>query len=44
MSQELALGIAGAQLAMIEDAGHLSNIERPERFNELLREFLNRYA
>ena len=44
MSQELAEGIAGAHLAMIEGAGHLSNIEKPERFNALLRAFLGRHA
>lgn len=44
MSQELAQGIAGARLAMIEDAGHLSNIERPEQFNEVVWEFLKQHA
>ena len=44
MSQELAQGIAGARLAMIEGAGHLSNIENPVRFNEVVREFLDRHA
>ena len=44
MSQELAEGIAGARLAMIEDAGHLSNIEKPERFNEVVRGFLHQHA
>ncbi|HVE49493.1 MAG TPA: alpha/beta fold hydrolase [Casimicrobiaceae bacterium] len=40
MSRELAEGIAGARLEMIDGAGHLSNVENPERFNEVLREFL----
>lgn len=40
MSRALAAGIPGAQLRWIEGAGHLSNIENPEAFNELLRSFL----
>lgn len=44
MSHELARGIAGAQLALIEGAGHLSNIEQPDRFNALLLDFLQRHA
>lgn len=34
--------IPGATLATIEGAGHLSNLEAPERFTELLREHLAR--
>ena len=32
--------IPQAQMAVIEDAGHLSNLEQPEAFNEILRDFL----
>lgn len=32
---------AGASLRVIEGAGHLSNLERPEEFNAALLEFLN---
>lgn len=40
MSESLAARIAGAKLVRIEDAGHLSNLEKPERFNAAVREFL----
>jgi len=32
--------IAGSQLAVIEDAAHLSNVERPNEFNAVLKGFL----
>jgi len=32
--------IAGAELVVIEGAGHLVNLEKPEQFNETLRRFL----
>lgn len=35
--------IAGAELAVIERAGHLGNIEAPEVFNAILRGFLARH-
>ena len=40
ISQRIAAGIPGARLAVIDRAGHLSNIEQPEIFNAVLREFL----
>ncbi len=40
ISERMAKDIRGARLARIEDAGHLSNLERPERFNAVLLEFL----
>ena len=43
-SRQLADAIPDAQLALVERAGHLSNIEAPERFNAVLGEFLDRYA
>jgi 3-oxoadipate enol-lactonase len=36
----MAEQIPGARLEVIEGAGHLSNLEAPDRFNELLREHL----
>ena len=39
-TKPLAEQIPGAQLAVIEGAGHLSNIEGAEEFNRVLREFL----
>jgi 3-oxoadipate enol-lactonase len=40
LSRELAHLIPGAQYAPIEDAGHLSNLERPDEFNNLVGAFL----
>jgi pimeloyl-ACP methyl ester carboxylesterase len=36
----LAGRIRGARLAVIDGAGHLSNLEQPARFNAALRGFL----
>ena len=36
--------IADARLAVLEGAGHLSNLERPAEFNEVLRAFLDTRA
>lgn len=38
-SRALAEAIAGAQLHIVEGAGHLSNIESPEQVNALLAQF-----
>jgi pimeloyl-ACP methyl ester carboxylesterase len=35
-----AAGIAGARLAVIEGAGHMAPMERPEEFTAVVREFL----
>jgi 3-oxoadipate enol-lactonase len=40
MSRQMAQRISGARLSLIEGAGHLSNIEQPERFNRALLAFL----
>jgi 3-oxoadipate enol-lactonase len=40
MSRELARRIRGARLTIIEDAGHLSNIEQPEAFNRAVFDFV----
>jgi non-heme chloroperoxidase len=40
MGEELKKGIPGAQLVVFEDSGHSPNLEEPERFNEVLGEFL----
>jgi pimeloyl-ACP methyl ester carboxylesterase len=37
----MAASIPGARLAVVEGAGHLSNLERPEEFNKELRAFLD---
>jgi len=44
ISRKMAAAIPGARLLVIEDAGHLSNLERPEIFNPCLREFLDAIA
>lgn len=41
LSEEIAAGIPGAQLAVVENAGHVANADAPGRFNGLLREFLS---
>jgi len=41
LSEELAAAIAGAQLAIINGAGHLVNIERPADFNAAVDRFLS---
>jgi 3-oxoadipate enol-lactonase len=40
LSEELAALIAGSRLALIEGAGHLSNLEQPEAFNNVVEEFI----
>jgi pimeloyl-ACP methyl ester carboxylesterase len=40
MSEDLHRGIAGSELVRIAGAGHLSNLEQPERFNDALAHFL----
>jgi 3-oxoadipate enol-lactonase len=40
LSEELYARIAGSQLHVVKDAGHLLNLEQPEEFNRLLAGFL----
>ena len=40
MGEQIAGGIAGARLAILETA-HLSNVEQPEEFNRLVRDFFD---
>jgi 3-oxoadipate enol-lactonase len=40
MAEEIVQAIPGSRLAIIEEAAHLSNVEQPARFNQLLRQFL----
>lgn len=39
-AQAMQAAIAGSQLHLIPDAGHLPNMEQPERFNGVLADFL----
>jgi 3-oxoadipate enol-lactonase len=40
-SETLAKAVPGARLELIPGAGHLSNLEQPARFNDLLHDFLS---
>lgn len=40
LTQRMTRRIPGARLVVLEACGHLSNLEQPERFNEVLLEFL----
>jgi pimeloyl-ACP methyl ester carboxylesterase len=40
-AEKMAAAIPNARLEVIEEAGHLSNLETPDEFNRLLREFLD---
>ncbi|MDQ2992945.1 MAG: alpha/beta hydrolase [Candidatus Eremiobacteraeota bacterium] len=40
LSEEIAKGIPGARLEVVSNAGHVTNADAPERFNAMLREFL----
>jgi 3-oxoadipate enol-lactonase len=40
MGEQIAAGVAGARFAILE-AAHLSNVEQPEEFNRLLRNFFD---
>ncbi len=41
-AREVAAAIAGAELAIVEDAGHIAQLEQPERVNALLAAFAER--
>jgi pimeloyl-ACP methyl ester carboxylesterase len=42
MAQHMAARISGSELAIVKGAGHLSNLERPEEFNQIVQSFLQR--
>jgi 3-oxoadipate enol-lactonase len=41
LSEELVANISGAKHINIEGAGHISNIDKPEKFNQILLDFIN---
>lgn len=43
VAREFERRIPGASLAVIPGCGHVSNLEAPEAFNDLVREFLRRH-
>lgn len=42
--RHLAQNVSGARLENLEGAAHMVNLEQPERFNRLLREFLEEHS
>jgi pimeloyl-ACP methyl ester carboxylesterase len=40
LAQEIAAGIPGARLTIIEESGHLPTMEQPEATNQALRSWL----
>ena len=40
LSEEMHRGIPGSRLEIIEDSGHMTNLERPDEFNAILGSFL----
>ena len=42
VARELERRIPGATLAVIPGCGHVSNLEAPDTFNEVVRDFLGR--
>lgn len=40
MAESMAKGIAGAKLVILEEAGHLSNMEQPVAFSDAVRRFV----
>jgi 3-oxoadipate enol-lactonase len=44
LAERMALRIPGAKLMVLQDCGHLSNLEQPERFNAAVLEFLQQHA
>ena len=44
IARDMARRIPGAELAVIEGAGHLVNLEQPERFNDIVLAFLRRHC
>jgi pimeloyl-ACP methyl ester carboxylesterase len=42
VAEALHAAIPGSQLVVLEDVGHVSSVEAPERFNAAIREFLGR--
>jgi pimeloyl-ACP methyl ester carboxylesterase len=41
LSEQMHRDIAGSELVVIQGAGHMSNMEQPQRFNDALAHFLD---
>lgn len=44
VAHEFDRRVRGARLAVVPDCGHVSNLENPQMFNDILRGFLRRHA
>lgn len=44
VAEAMHLEIPGSELVVLPDVGHMSNLETPDRFNEVVRGFLERNA
>jgi pimeloyl-ACP methyl ester carboxylesterase len=44
IARAMAEAIPGAELTVIEGAGHISNVEAPDAFNSVVGSFLRRVA
>ena len=42
VAEAMRRGIRGSELVFLPDAGHMSNLEAPDRFNDAVRDFLER--
>ena len=40
--EDYAAAVPGARLTVIEDCGHMPNIEKPKEFNKAVLAFMNR--
>ena len=43
LAERMARRIPGSKLVVLEECGHLSNLEQPERFNDVLLDFLKKH-
>ncbi len=43
-AEKMHLAIAGSHLRIINNAGHLANLEEPTAFNQAMHEFLNQLS
>jgi len=42
IAEYMQVRISGAELSIVKDAGHMPNMEQPEQFNQLLKDYLNK--
>ena len=44
LAREMSDKIPGSELAIIQEAGHISNLERPEEFNRVVSRFVQGHS